>query len=171
MTAGSATAALAAALLLLAILIYLWNDRDPQQAEELPQRVTVDRVIDGDTFTASTETGEDLGRIRVLGIDTPETARDGQPAQCHATEASAAATQLLQGHSVQISRDPGQDQRDVYGRLLVYVDVDGHDFSHVMLTQGHARLYEGPAIARQREYRDAVTEAQERSVGIWGNCE
>ena len=171
MTTASATAALAAALLLLAIVIYLWNDHDPQQGEELAQTVTVDRVIDGDTFTASTETGEDLGRIRVLGIDTPETARDGQPAQCHAAEASAAATQLLQGQSVQISRDPTQDQRDVYDRLLVYVDVEGQDFGHVMLAQGHARLYEGSAIARQREYRDVVTEAKQRNVGLWGNCE
>lgn len=160
-------AAIAALVLAIGVMLYLAND---QTSAEPAQSVIVERVIDGDTFTARTETGEDLGRIRVLGIDTPERARDGQVAQCHAEEATTAAEQLLQGQSVQISRDPSQDRRDFYDRLLVYVDVNGQDFSEVMLAQGHARTYSGPAIARQRDYDAAASAAEDQGVGIWGNC-
>ena len=170
MSAGSLTSASVVAVLVLGITIYLWSDRSTHEAAEAPQTVTVDRVIDGDTFIASTLAGEDLGRVRVLGIDTPEKARDGQPAQCHAQTATAAAAKLLQGQSVQISHDTTQDRRDLYGRLLVYVDVDGQDFSEVMLTRGHARIYSGSAIARQRDYDAAAAAAKDQGAGIWGSC-
>lgn len=159
---------IAAAAVVLGTVLY--PTKDPPSTEP-GQIVIVERIIDGDTFTARTEDGQDLGRVRVLGIDTPEEARDGQPPQCHAKEATTAAKQLLQGQTVQLSPDPTQDHRDTYGRLLVYVDVDGQDFSEVMLTQGHARTYDRSEIARQRNYNAATSAARAQGLGIWGRCE
>ena len=152
MSVGSLTLVLVAGLMVLAVGIYLWTDRSSHAAAEPPEMVTVDRIIDGDTFVVSTAAGQDLGRVRVLGIDTPEMARDGQPALCHAEEATAAATELLQGQRMQISHDPTQDRRDIYGRPLVYIDVDGRDFGEAMLKQGLAKIYIGPTMARQQKY-------------------
>lgn len=50
---------------------------------------------------------------------------------------------------MQISADPAEGERDRYDRLLAYVDVEGTDFAQVMLTEGHARFYEGRWLDRQ----------------------
>lgn len=163
------------AVILLSILgtmLYQWFER-PESEEISPeeQRVTVTSVIDGDTFTATGSGGEDLGRLRVLGIDAPEVARDSQAGECHAVEATDAATQLLDEATVTITHDPTQGQQDRYGRLLVYVDVVGIDFAQDMLSQGHARLYDdADRLERQDSYIEAVQSAQDRRAGLWATC-
>ncbi|MGC1209579.1 MAG: thermonuclease family protein [Ornithinimicrobium sp.] len=172
MSPGSAASALVALAVVFGGAVYLLSDRGAQPPVEGAQTATVARVIDGDTFTALDSSGEDLGRVRVLGIDTPEMARQGQPAQCHAQAATTAAEDLLQGQTVQISHDPTQDRQDVYGRLLVYVDVDGTDYAQTMLSAGHARTYDqlSNPLARQANYEDAAREAQRTGSGLWGDC-
>lgn len=152
---------------IVTVILYLRNEPDPSGES---QTAVVDYVIDGDTFTATTDGGEDLGRVRVLGIDTPEMTREGNPAECHAQAATTAAQQLLGGRTVQISTDPAVAERDRYDRLLAYVDVDGSDFSEVMLANGHARAYKGSPLQRQSSYDVAVDDAQTVQVGLWGKC-
>ena len=91
--------------------------------------VRVVAVVDGDTVDLST--GE---RVRVIGIDTPE---QGQP--CF-SEASVALADLVMNQVVTVT--PGaRDDRDTYGRLLRYLDVNGVD-------AGRALIERGLAIAR-----------------------
>jgi endonuclease YncB( thermonuclease family) len=87
---------------------------------------TVSAVIDGDTVDLS-----DGERVRLIGIDTPE---QGQPG--YAAAAAAMSTMVL-GHQVVLSPGARQD-RDRYGRLLRYVDVDGQDVGLAMIAQGWA---------------------------------
>ena len=140
--------------------------RDPgKQTQAL-----VVRIIDGDTIVAHAADGTDLGRIRVLGIEAPET----DPAECHAEEATAAAVELLQGRSVTLSNDPTQWERDVYDRILAYVDLeDGTDFAEHMLTEGHVRQLDHGDIPYQRRgtYQAAEDAAQAREDGLWGACQ
>lgn len=168
MSAAPRAALLACVAVALGIGLYFASG----EGEDQGQIVTVERVIDGDTFTARTESGDNLGRVRVLGIDTPELARDGQPVQCHAQDATTAAAQLLAGQTVQITHDPTQDRQDVYGRLLVYVDIDGADYAQTMLSAGHARLYDrrSSLLARQASYENAASEAQRTGAGLWSQC-
>lgn len=140
----------------------------PETAEG--QDVAVMKVIDGDTFTATDTAGTDLGRMRILGIDTPEMPQGDQPGQCHAEEATEAARGLLDNATVTISHDPTQPARDRYDRLLVYVDVDGTDFGLTMLTEGHARLYQDATVTRQGDYTAAATHAEDQQAGLWGQC-
>lgn len=140
--------------------------RDPG---EQTQAVVV-HVIDGDTIVAHTTEGTDLGRIRVLGIDAPET----DPAECHAEEATAAAVALLQDQTVHLTGDPTQWERDVYDRLLAYVDLeDGTDFAQHMLTEGHVRQLDHGEVPYQRRdaYQDAQDAAQDHEAGLWGVCQ
>lgn len=161
-------AALMAAALVAGIAIYFAFD----DGAEPKQTVTVQRVIDGDTFTARDDSGKDLGRVRVLGIDTPELAHDGQPGECYAQTATTAAKQLLDGQSVQISYDPTQEREDVYGRLLVYVDVDGTDYAQTMIAEGQARIYDSRSqpLARAGSYDEAAAGAKDSGVGLWGSA-
>lgn len=73
-------------------------------------RDVVTRVSDGDTFTLS-----DGRRIRLLGVDAPETGR------CKSQEAKERLTQLVVGKHVRL-KDIGY--HDEYGRILASVLVD-----------------------------------------------
>jgi endonuclease YncB( thermonuclease family) len=87
---------------------------------------TVSAVIDGDTVDLS-----DGERVRLIGIDTPEQGQPGYAA------AAAAMSAMVLGHQVVLSPGAQQD-RDRYGRLLRYVDVDGQDVGLAMIAQGWA---------------------------------
>jgi endonuclease YncB( thermonuclease family) len=79
---------------------------------------TVLSVVDGDTVEL--ELGGQRERVRLLGIDTPETVHPSKPVECWGPEASALATQLLApGTEVLVQRD--QEARDRFGRLLAYL--------------------------------------------------
>lgn len=92
----------------------------------------VERVIDGDTFVMAG--GE---RVRVLGIDSCEAGSRG------GDSATVAAETLLDGKSVTL-RQEGSADRDGFGRLLRYVQLeDGRDFGSVMIVSSHTSVYEG----------------------------
>jgi micrococcal nuclease len=91
------------------------------QAETSPpsqgELVTVQRVVDGDTFIALA--GARRFRVRLIGLDTPETVKPGTPIQCFGPEASTYAKGSLTGKLVRLVYDV--DRYDRYGRTLAYV--------------------------------------------------
>ena len=111
--------------------------------------------------------------VRVLGINTPETAYAKKGAECFGTEASTYAKQFLQGSRVALKQDPSQDSRDTYGRLLAYVILaDGRDFGNMMIENGYAYEYtfKGRGYQKQMLYRNAERDAQEKGIGLWAVC-
>ncbi len=79
---------------------------------------TITHVVDGDTIDV--RIGGRDERVRLIGIDTPETKKPNTPIECYGPEASAFTTSLLPvGSTVRIERDVVG--RDDYGRLLGYV--------------------------------------------------
>ena len=100
----------------------------------------VDRVVDGDTLVLDT-----LGRVRLIGMNTPEVVapaqRQGAPPQCYGPEASAATKALLpQGSLVRLETDKAP--RDKYGRALAYVfrEPDDTFINGRLVEQGFARV-------------------------------
>src|SRR3712207_4970444 len=136
--------------------------------------VLVTRVIDGDTFDAiRSDDRERRLRIRIVGIDAPERARDGRPAECMADEAAARLAQLIDGRSVRLTADRTQPARDQFGRYLAYVDQADTDIDigRLLIREGLARVYH-PAgesePARAVDYRNTQQAVQASGVGIWG---
>lgn len=134
----------------------------------------VQRVIDGDTLDIAAPDGDHLTtRIRVWGIDTPETAkpaRGDEPAtdaEPFADEANALATQLLAGQTVTLRLEPTR-LRGRYERLLAHVELsDGGLLAERLLLAGLAK-----ADARwphQHAERFALLERQARrdGAGLW----
>src|SRR4051812_19756968 len=77
----------------------------------------VTRVVDGDTLVVAVD-GHDE-KVRLIGIDTPETVDPRKPVQCFGKEASRRMSELLPpGSEVRLERDA--ELRDRYGRLLAY---------------------------------------------------
>jgi micrococcal nuclease len=129
---------------------------------------TVSRVVDGDTVDVALDNGP-IERVRLIGIDTPETVDPRKPVQCFGQEASAHAKELLDGQSVSIEMNPSQADRDRYGRLLAYIWLpDGRDFGEAMIVDGfaHEYTYDLP-YARQAAYRAAQGSAMAAQAGLW----
>ena len=132
---------------------------------------TVDRVVDGDTIRIVAAGGRSE-RVRLIGIDTPETKDPRRPVQCFGKEASAfTATLLPRSTRVRLVRDV--EGRDRYGRLLAYVyrARDGLFVNLALAEGGYARaLTIPPNVAHVDEFLAAVRAAREQSRGLWGRC-
>jgi micrococcal nuclease len=142
-----------------------WWVGDQRRAADTPYRV-VD-VVDGDTIEVARGSSRDT--IRLLGIDTPETHHPTKPVQCYGPEASAYTTRRLLGRSVRLEDDV--ETRDIYGRHLAYVYLDGARFEDELLRLGDARLLViEPNVAHARTMLDEELDAKAHHVGLWGAC-
>ena len=80
------------------------------------------KVVDGDTIQVDAN-GQRL-KVRMIGLDTPETVDPRKPVQCFGLQASAQAKTILGGRSVYLETDPSQDSVDRFGRTLAYVWIN-----------------------------------------------
>jgi micrococcal nuclease len=98
-------------------------------ADPVATTATVLKVVDGDTVDIVDDVRGRL-RIRLLGIDTPETKKPGYTVGCWGPQASEFAKSTLLGQRVAFVTDPTQGMYDRYGRTLAYLDkADGWDYS------------------------------------------
>lgn len=126
-------------------------------------------VVDGDTFDVEIEGKTE--RLRMIGIDTPETVDPRKPVQCFGKEASARTKELLLGQRVTLEADHSQDERDKYGRMLRYAFLpDGRNFGLVLIQEGYAHeyTYDKP-YKYQQQFKDAERTAREAKKGLWAD--
>jgi micrococcal nuclease len=124
-------------------------------------------VSDGDTIRISTDSGEE--RIRLIGINTPETAHPTEDVQCFGKEASERMEDLVEGEIVRLEYDDTQGYRDTYGRMLAYVYLeDGQMVNRKMLAEGYAYEYTYMYPYRyQKEFRELQNVARSAGRGLW----
>ncbi len=141
----------------------------PPPVVELPIGLdtTIDRVIDGDTLIVAGG-----HRIRLIGVDTPETMDPRRPVQCFGQEASAFLTDLLpRGTGVRLVGDV--EERDFYDRTLAYAYrlPDGLFVNADLVRQGYARtLTIPPNVAHADELIVLAQQAREAGRGLWTAC-
>ncbi|HUP70556.1 MAG TPA: thermonuclease family protein [Acidimicrobiales bacterium] len=124
-------------------------------------------VVDGDTVDVAW--GGRRERLRLLGVDTPETVDISRPVGCYGPEASAFTKRRLSGRTVRLSFD--RQRRDRYGRLLAYVELDGRRFNDELLAGGYARLLVIPPNGLHgRAMLDQELAARAARRGLWGAC-
>jgi micrococcal nuclease len=141
---------------------------DPPRAGAQPAG-QVEKVVDGDTIRVRTASGTE--RVRLIGIDTPETVKPDSAVQCFGRAASAETHRLLDGRSVRLVQDA--EARDRYGRLLAYVyrRPDGLFVNAELARRGFARQLTIPPNVRFAErFRALVAEAHDAGRGLWGAC-
>jgi micrococcal nuclease len=137
----------------------------------------VTRVIDGDTIEveitdriegpgAGTASVGAVEKVRLIGIDTPESVRPGTPIECFGRESSAAANALLEGRNVWLIKDV--EDRDQYQRLLRYVYIEDEMANARLVVNGYAHAYTYPPNIRHSElFVQLQREARENGRGLW----
>lgn len=127
----------------------------------------VERIVDGDTLVLAGGT-----RVRLIGIDTPETKDPRQPVECFGQEASAHLTDLVPtGTPVRLVYDI--ERQDRFDRTLAYLyrSADGLFVNAAMVRDGYAAAATFPPnVARAEEFVALQREARERGLGLWGAC-
>ncbi|MBU6334390.1 MAG: thermonuclease family protein [Chloroflexi bacterium] len=128
---------------------------------------TVSRVIDGDTIDVAV--GGDTVRIRLIGVDTPESVHPSKPVECYGREASAFLRELVQGRAVSLEIDPSQDEVDRYGRWLRYIWLDGGTLvNREIIARGYGFEYTfRTPHAYRDEFRAAEAQARDAGLGMW----
>jgi endonuclease YncB( thermonuclease family) len=126
---------------------------------------TVQRVTDGDTFVATV--GGRSERVRVIGVDTPETVAPNRPVEPYGRQASSFAERHLTGATVRLAGDA--EPRDRYGRLLAYVWLaDGTFWNALLVAEGYAQqLTVPPNVTYAGLFRRLGAEARRQDRGLW----
>lgn len=130
----------------------------------------VEEVVDGDTIVVRSM--GDRERVRLIGIDTPETVHPTKPVECFGPEASERTKQLLPGGTpVRLVRDV--ETRDRYGRLLAYVfrASDGLFVNLDLVLGGFAQSYRFPPNdTLSAQFARAEASARRHRAGMWSEC-
>ncbi len=137
------------------------------------------RVVDGDTIEVEITDRIDgpgaggaaigaLEKVRLIGIDTPESVRPGTPIECFGREASAAAKALLERRDVWLVKDV--EERDRYDRLLRYVYMQDEMANARLVVNGYANAFTYPPNIRHSElFVQLQREARENDRGLWSS--
>ncbi len=129
-----------------------------------PYRVI--RVIDGDTLCLLMDgTAE---RVRLIGIDSPETVHPASPPEPFGAQSSQMAKELLSGRSVML-RYKEAERRDRYDRILAYVYrvPDGLFINREMIRLGGAKAYPFNGHPYEEDFARAEDEARSAELGLW----
>jgi micrococcal nuclease len=120
------------------------------------ERVTVNRVIDGDTI----ETTQGI-KVRLIGINAPEIQ------DLFGDQSKEHLRLLVDGKVVDLVSDNLSADSDRYSRLLRYVIVNGTDVNKRMVEDGFAFAYLKFRFDKSTEYLEAEKKAKASAVGIW----
>jgi len=129
---------------------------------------TVINVVDGDTIDVDIPDNKyDHTRIRLWGVDTPET-KNPKTGVCYfGPEAAQFTTKLVLGKMVTLYLD-AERTRDKYDRLLAYVRLpDGRFLNKVLLTEGFAYADSRFRHNFYHKYKQLETAARREKKGLW----
>ena len=141
----------------------------------LKQKVEIVRVVDGDTIIIHLNNHDE--RLRLIGINAPESVKPNSPIECFGKEASQHMKDLLADKtSLEFVRDSTQEARDRFGRLLGYIFIDDQNIAEQMILDGYAYEYtyhKSNPYEYQSDFKHAEQKARKEKRGLWaeGVCD
>jgi len=174
-------------LCLLLFCLLVWLDHsditlrsqpEKQSAEALKSKdfkkyhaetFTVVNVVDGDTFDIDISDGDNKRtRIRLWGVDTPETKNPKVGVMYFGPEAAEFVKELTLGKPVTVYLDAERKSRGYYGRVLAYVKLaDGRFLNEVLLSEGYAYADVRFKHSFYNKYQQLEAVARSRKRGLW----
>ncbi|MGE0605889.1 MAG: thermonuclease family protein [Pirellulales bacterium] len=150
---------------LLIVWRLAWHFTRPVPPEALAEgEYAVARVVDGDTLLLANG-----ARIRLIGVDAPETVKPGEPVAAWGPQAAEFTRAFIGRQPVTLRFD--RERIDRYQRFLAYAYVNGKLLNEELLRAGLARAALGYnySDAFKRRYRAAQQEARDARRGLWSD--
>ena len=149
--------------------------RGPRQGDDWSRyhdrSFRVARVVDGDTLDIDVpDEDKTVTRIRLWGVDTPETGRGRQAEMHFGAEATDFARRTLAGREVHVVLSPDKS-RGKYGRLLAYVYLErgGTMFNEMLIEQGYAYADLRFRHHYYKQFKTIEERARRDGRGLWAN--
>jgi micrococcal nuclease len=151
-------------IVVIVLLVAIRLQREAVHVPPVEQAGTahVQRVVDGDTLLL---TGGE--RVRLIGVDTPESVKPETPAEPFGREASEFTKSVAENRDVRLEFD--RERVDQYGRTLAYVYVDDLFLNEELVRQGFSRAETRFPFRTDMQRRFLVAEEEARAArrGIW----
>lgn len=152
-------------------LLGLLSSPTPKQQvlSESSEAIYVKRIIDGDTIVVIHDNKQE--KVRLLGVDTPESVDPRRKVECFSKEAAVFLADLSLGKKVRLESDETQQLKDKYGRLLRYVFLgDGRMLNYLLIQEGYAYeyTYDLP-YTYQDAFKNAQLQAMSDKKGLWSD--
>lgn len=145
------------------------NNDDLTEANSLKNttKYTVTRVVDGDTIVLGQ--GEDSFKVRLIGVDTPESVHPNKEKNTEFGKiASDYTKEKLLDKEVTLELDV--QEKDKYGRTLAYVYIDGVMFNKMLLQSGMAQIATYPPNVKYvDEFKGLEKQARDKKIGLWSD--
>jgi micrococcal nuclease len=136
-------------------------------------RGRVEWIYDGDTIEVA-----GVGKVRLLGIDTPEREESGRDRFFVKLGGNGKLLRRIAGHALRFNIDSvkgkevrltlDHEVRDAYGRLLAYVVLpDGRLLNRLLLEKGYAVVYRRFDFELKEDFLEAEEGARRRKAGLW----
>ena len=123
----------------------------------------VERVVDGDTLVV-----DGIGRVRLIGVDTPESVHPTRAVEHFAKEAAEFLRRLVGRQTVRLEYD--QLRTDRYGRTLAYVFLSDDTFvNEQIIREGYGFAYTRYPFRYLDRFRQREREARAARVGLWAD--
>jgi len=133
-------------------------------------------IYDGDTLKV-----EEIGKVRLIGIDTPETKAssrdyfykrnfDIEPKKLRkiAKQAKQYNIRHVKGTKVRLKLD--RTKRDKYNRLLAYVYLpDGTMLNRLLLKKGLAAVFRRYNFTHKKNFLKVEKQARKKGLGLWSD--
>ena len=127
------------------------------------------RVVDGDTIVVSPNE-----KVRLIGVDTPETKHPKKAVECFGKEATQFTRDAVEDKTIRLVLDEvnmRSQHKDKYGRTLVYAYLDdGRMLNRELIRQGYAHAYTRFPFGHLVEFRELEKTARSQSAGLWASC-
>jgi micrococcal nuclease len=159
----------ATAIWVICLLLVAWRAcavaRSPAAPEKLEEGIhEVRRVVDGDTLLMASG-----ARVRLQGIDAPESVKPNAPIEAWGPEASQFTRDFIRRANNRVRLSFGPERKDQYDRFLAFV-WDGEVMLNEELVRAglaEARLDYRYSGVMKRRLSDAQEEARRAGRGIW----
>jgi micrococcal nuclease len=127
----------------------------------------VERVVDSDTVVANLE-GQSV-KVRLIGVDAPESVDPRKPVERFARESAAFLRRLVEGKRVRLVGEPAGARIDRYGRTLAYLYLEpgGLFVNRELVARGYAFAYVQYPFQFMDDFRAAERSAREQGLGLW----
>lgn len=133
------------------------------------EKCTVQRVVDGDTYVL--DIGTEEKKVRLIGVDTPESVAPASYAKEN-TEEGRTVSEIVKGRIKAgdiLYAEYDVSKTDKYGRMLAYLYFeDGTMVQDWLLENGYANIATYPPNVKYADhFAELVHTAAENKVGLW----